>query len=43
LVLGDPPPIEVIKWKEIYETMESATDRCEDVANLLQEVALKRS
>jgi uncharacterized protein Yka (UPF0111/DUF47 family) len=43
LFLGDPPPIEVIKWKEIYETMESATDRCEDVANLLQEVALKRS
>jgi hypothetical protein len=43
LFLGDAPPIEVIKWKEIYETMESATDRCEDVANLLQEVALKRS
>jgi hypothetical protein len=43
LFLGEAPPIEVIKWKEIYETMESATDRCEDVANLLQEVALKRS
>src|SRR5206468_2091313 len=25
-------PIEVIKWKEIYETMEIVTDRCEDVA-----------
>jgi hypothetical protein len=43
LFLGDAPPIEVIKWKEIYETMESATDRCEDVADLLQEVSLKRS
>lgn len=36
-------PLEVIKWKEIYETMETATDRCEDVANLLEEIALKHS
>jgi uncharacterized protein Yka (UPF0111/DUF47 family) len=36
-------PIEVIKWKEIYETMETATDRGEDVANLLEEIVLKRS
>ena len=43
LFLGDAPPIEVIKWKEIYETMETATDRCEDVANLLEEIALKHS
>src|SRR3989449_148899 len=26
-------PIEVIKWKEIYETMEAVTDRCEDVVD----------
>lgn len=32
---------EVIKWREIYEHMESATDRCEDVANVLEGVALK--
>jgi uncharacterized protein Yka (UPF0111/DUF47 family) len=38
----DAPPIEVIKWKEIYETMETATDRCEDVANLLEQIVLKR-
>jgi predicted phosphate transport protein (TIGR00153 family) len=43
LFLGDVPPIEVIKWKEIYETMETATDRCEDVANLLEEISLKHS
>ncbi len=43
LFLGDVPPIEVIKWKEIYETMETATDRCEDVANLLEEISLKYS
>ena len=32
---------QVIKWREIYEHMESATDRCEDVANVLEGVALK--
>ena len=32
-------PIAVIKWKEIYETLESATDRCEDVANIIEGVA----
>ena len=31
----------IIKWREIYEHMESATDRCEDVANVLEGIALK--
>jgi predicted phosphate transport protein (TIGR00153 family) len=31
----------VIKWREIYSHMESATDRCEDVANVLEGVAIK--
>jgi predicted phosphate transport protein (TIGR00153 family) len=31
----------IIKWREIYEHMESATDRCEDVSNVLEGVALK--
>lgn len=31
----------IIKWREIYEHLESATDRCEDVANVLEGVALK--
>jgi predicted phosphate transport protein (TIGR00153 family) len=34
-------PIEVIKWKEIYETMEIVTDRCEDVANVIEGIILK--
>ena len=34
-------PIEVIKWKEIYETFEKGTDSCEDVANVLERIALK--
>jgi uncharacterized protein Yka (UPF0111/DUF47 family) len=31
----------VTKWREIYGHMESATDRCEDVANVLEGVAIK--
>ena len=34
-------PMDVIKWKEIYETMEMTTDACEDVANIVESVALK--
>jgi len=34
---------DIIKWREIYEHMESATDRCEDVANVLEGVALKHA
>ncbi|MCX6002997.1 MAG: DUF47 domain-containing protein [Chloroflexi bacterium] len=33
----------IIKWREIYEHMETVTDRCEDVANVLEGVALKYS
>ncbi len=35
--------VDMIKWREIYEQMESATDRCEDVANVLEGVALKHA
>ena len=34
-------PIVVIKWKEILDFLEAATDRCEDVANLLEGVVVK--
>lgn len=34
-------PIAVIKWKEIYENFEEGTDRCEDVSNILERIALK--
>jgi predicted phosphate transport protein (TIGR00153 family) len=36
-------PIAVIKWKEIYETLEDTTDSCEDVANILESVVLKNA
>jgi predicted phosphate transport protein (TIGR00153 family) len=37
----EPNPIMVIKWKEIYDLLEEATDACEDVANLLENVVVK--
>jgi uncharacterized protein len=36
-------PIAVIKWKEIYETFEEGTDRCEDVANVIECIVLKQT
>lgn len=35
--------VDIIKWREIYQHMESATDRCEDVADVLEGVALKQA
>jgi uncharacterized protein len=36
-------PIVVIKWKEILDFLEVATDRCEDVANVLEGVVVKHA
>jgi predicted phosphate transport protein (TIGR00153 family) len=36
-------PIQLIKWKEIYETLEKATDKCEDAANILESVVVKNA
>jgi predicted phosphate transport protein (TIGR00153 family) len=36
-------PLEVIKWKEIYDCVENAVDRCEDVANVIEGIVLKNS
>lgn len=36
-------PVAIIKWKEIYELLETATDRCEDVANIIEGVVLENS
>ncbi len=34
---------EVIKWREIYEHMEDAVDSCEDIADILEGVMIKRA
>ena len=36
-------PVQIIKWKEIIEAIETATDKCEDVANVLEAVTLKNA
>lgn len=46
--LGDlfdqqPDAREIIKWKEIYEFIEEAMDRCEDAANLIEAVITKNA
>jgi len=38
-----PDMAHIIKWREIYAHMESATDRCEDVADVLEGVAIKHA
>jgi uncharacterized protein Yka (UPF0111/DUF47 family) len=37
----DVDPIHVIKWKEIYERLEMAVDKCEDVSNTIEAIQLK--
>jgi predicted phosphate transport protein (TIGR00153 family) len=34
-------PIFLIKWKEVYELLEDASDACEDVANILEAIVIK--
>ena len=36
-------PVAIFKWKELYETMEEVTDRCEDVVNVIEGIALKNA
>ena len=35
--------ISLIKLKDVYELLESTTDRCEDVADVIQNIAVKNS
>jgi|SRR5579859_2489607 len=34
-------PIDVMKWRDIFDNIEEATDRCEDVANIVEGVVLE--
>lgn len=40
---GRYDPLTVIKWRELYELMEQATDKCEDVANTIEGIVLKNA
>ena len=37
----NPDPLMVMKWKEIYDRVEIAVDKCEDVANVIESVVVK--
>ncbi len=36
-------PIAVLKWKEVFDSLERTTDRCEDVADVLEGVVVKHA
>jgi predicted phosphate transport protein (TIGR00153 family) len=36
-------PLIVLKWKEVYEKLEAAVDRCENVANIIESVVIKHT
>ncbi len=37
----EPSAVEIIKWREVYDQLERATDSCEHVANVLEGIVLK--
>lgn len=41
LFLKEQDPIELIKWKEIFERIEEAIDVCEDVSNIVEGIVMK--
>ncbi len=40
---GSVDPLAVLKWRDIYTLLESATDKCEDVANVIEGIILKNA
>jgi Phosphate transport regulator (distant homolog of PhoU) len=36
-------PVHILKFKDIYDWMELATDKCEDAANVLSDVAIRHA
>lgn len=43
LFLGTPDPLDVIRWKEMYDVLEDATDRCMAVVHSMQSISLKNA
>ncbi|MDQ3000050.1 MAG: DUF47 family protein [Fibrobacterota bacterium] len=41
LFKGDPNPLDVMKWRDIYDNLETATDMCEHVAGIIEGIVLK--
>lgn len=43
LFKNETNPLTVIKWKAIYEKLEAAVDRCENVSNIIESVIIKHT
>ena len=43
LFAGSPDPIEVIRWKALYDQLEDTLDACDDVANELETITVKHA
>ncbi|HWR73300.1 MAG TPA: DUF47 family protein [Nitrospirota bacterium] len=43
LVNSQTDPVHIIKWKDIYQLFEDASDRAEDIANILEGIVLKHA
>ena len=43
LFQGEPDPLQVIKWMQIYENLERTLDQAEDVSNVLESVFIKHA
>ena len=43
LFTGTPDPIEVIRWKALYDQLEDTLDACDDVANELETLTVKHA
>ncbi len=41
LFKGDKNPLDVMKWRDIYDNLETATDKCEHVAGIIEGIVLK--
>jgi predicted phosphate transport protein (TIGR00153 family) len=41
LFAHDPDPLSVIRWKDIYESLEEAVDACENAADVLEAIVVK--
>ena len=43
LFAGRPEPLEVLKWKELYDCLEQAVDECAHAAGVLESISLKHA
>ena len=43
LFQNETDALRLIKWKELYEILENATDRCESVANIIESIVIKHT